>query len=143
MQRKANIRFVAFTAAVALVAGAVGVSIAQMSEAGTDDNRGHLIAYVWADNPRAPSYTPSERYRFTSSRSNVTISRASPGAYAVKLGNLSTPGGHAQVTAYGAGADHCKVVRWGLSGKDQEIHVACFAANGTPDDTQFTLAFFD
>jgi hypothetical protein len=137
-----RMRVAAFATAFAVIVGVLAFSMGR-SEAAGEGNRGQLVAYVWAENAKAASYSPSEGYRFVASKGAVTITRASAGVYTVKIGNSGVSGGHAQVTAYGQGAEHCKVLRWGMSGKDQDVHVSCFAANGTAADTQFALAFFN
>jgi hypothetical protein len=127
--------------AVALIAALLTVSVARTAEA--QENRGQLVAYVWAENAKSPSYSPSEKYRFNTTKGAVTITRSNTGVYVVKLANLATQGGHAQVVAYGADNSHCKIVRWNPAGKDQEIHVSCFRTDGSPADSQFALAFFN
>lgn len=52
------------------------------------------------------------------------------------------PGGHVQVTAYGAeDADYCKVVSWVTGGADFTVTVKCFNANGAASDSRFDMLF--
>ncbi len=69
--------------------------------------------YVWANNVTSASYTPSLTYSYNSRGGANTITRSAAGIYQVKIGNLSTTGGHVQVTSYGAGSVNCKVQSWG------------------------------
>lgn len=113
-------------------------------DAWAQQNAGQPIAYVWADQPKAAqAYTPSAGYSFNAKKGANQITRTGAGTYQVKLGNAKTSGGHAQVSAYGAGSDHCKIVSWNPAGADEVINVACFNAAGAPTDAQFALIFFN
>src|SRR5688572_15560374 len=103
MESKRYFSATQLTALATAFALAVGLFAFQMgrSEAAGEQNRGQLVAYVWAENKSAPSYSPSDAYRWVMSKGAVTITRASVGVYTVKLGNSGVPGGHGQVTAYG------------------------------------------
>ena len=50
------------------------------------------LAYVWANNPTAASYTPSTTYSHNSSGSPVSITRSSAGRYAVTFAGLGGSG---------------------------------------------------
>lgn len=74
----------------------------------------------------------------------VTASRTSAGNYNVLLGNLGSGqrGGTVQVTAFGTGANHCKIVSWGNAAgapSTLALTVRCFATNS---DTATDTAFF-
>lgn len=129
--------------ATALFAGAMTFAAALTAEA-AEPNKGQLAAYVWAENPKAAAaYTPSAGYQFNITKAVNSITRTGDGKYAVKLVGVKSAGGHAQVTAYGAGTDFCKVVSWNPAGNDTSVNVACFTHDGKPADTQFALAFFN
>ena len=52
--------------------------------------------------------------------------------------------GHAQATAYGSSAEHCKVQDFGASGSAQQdlaISVNCFSPTGAPENSLFTVAY--
>jgi hypothetical protein len=102
---------------------------------------GSDLAYVWADQPTAASYVPSQPYQANSSSATNRIQRLGTGSYLVKLPNLGRSAGHVQVTAYGPGPERCKVVSWGPIGTEQDIKVLCNTRNGTPVDTRFTLTY--
>jgi hypothetical protein len=89
-------------------------------------------AYLWADQPTAPSYTPSLAYQFNSSGATNTVVRTGVGRYTAKLPNLGSQTGQVQVTAYGTGSERCKVERWYPSGTTQQVNVRCFTSTGTP-----------
>lgn len=94
-------------------------------------------AYLWANQPSTASYTPSTTYQWNSTGVNNTISRTGVGRYTANLPGMSFIGGTVEVTAYGTGSNHCKVVSWFGSSVD----VACFTAAGAPADTLFTLNY--
>ncbi len=98
-------------------------------------------AYVWADQETAASYVPVHRYQFNTQPGELSITRSGAGAYSVKIPGQGQTGGHVQVTAYGTGAERCKVESWGLSGADQFVRVRCFNARGSPADAKFTLSY--
>jgi len=104
--------------------------------------QGEGWGYVWADNPTADKYTPTEAYSYNSSGKEIEISRRSTGRYKVTfygLGGGKIAGGNVQVTAYGPGNEFCKVEYWISGGLDFIVHVRCFTASGNPVDTRFSL----
>jgi hypothetical protein len=102
---------------------------------------GYDLAYVWADQPTAPSYVPSPPYQANSSGATNRIQRLGTGAYLVKLPNLGQAAGHVQVTAYGPGPERCKVGGWGPNGTEQDIRVFCYTPRASRADTRFTLSY--
>jgi hypothetical protein len=94
-------------------------------------------AYLWANQPSTASYTPSTTYQWNSTGVNNTITRTGVGRYTANLPGMSFVSGTVEVTAYGAGSNHCKVVSWFTSSVD----VACFTAAGAPADSLFTLNY--
>jgi hypothetical protein len=98
-------------------------------------------AYLWANQPTSPSYTPSLSYQFNSSGSTNTVMRTGVGAYTALLPNLGTAAGVVHVTAYGGGTEVCKVGSWDPSGSTQQVHVQCFTSGGAPVDTLFTMTY--
>ena len=112
-----------------------------MSYANHTGVAGSDLAYVWANQPTAASYVPSQPYQANSSGATNQIQRLGTGFYLVKLPNLGRSAGHVQVTAYGPGPERCKVVSWGPNGTEQDIRVLCNTRNGTPVDTRFTLTY--
>jgi hypothetical protein len=101
------------------------------------------IAFVWADQPTADSYTPSTTYQFNATGATNTVTRSGVGDYLVRmpgLGNL--PAGHVKVTSYGTSdASTCKVGYWGESGSDRLVNVLCHDSWGFPVDTYYTVTY--
>jgi hypothetical protein len=100
------------------------------------------LAYAWANSPNAASYTPSLPYSYNSAGGPITVTRSGEGDYAVKfagLGGNGLVGGNVQVTPYGSGREHCKVLNWSSGGPDFIANVRCFNSIGIPDDTRFTI----
>jgi len=97
--------------------------------------------FVWANNPTAANYTPTATYAYNSAGGPITITRASPGVYAVSFANLGgqgKAGGHVQVTAYGTGSETCKVASWASAAADFVANVRCFSAAGAAADSRYT-----
>lgn len=94
-------------------------------------------AYLWANQPSTASYTPSTTYQWNSTGVNNTITRTGVGTYTANLPGMSFVGGTVEVTAYGSGSAHCKVVSWFTT----SVNVACFTAAGAPTDSLFTLNY--
>jgi hypothetical protein len=101
------------------------------------------MAFLWANQPTAASYTPNLFYQFNSSGAANTVVRTGVGAYIASLPNLGAATGHVQVTAYGTGSERCKVANWSPSGSTQQVNVRCFTSTGTPVDTLFTMTYVD
>jgi len=100
------------------------------------------LAYVWANNPTASSYTPIPTYSYNSSGGSVLITRSGPGVYAVRfmgLGGNGKAGGQVQVTAYGSGKENCKIRNWSSGGADFVVNIQCFALHGAPVNTRYTV----
>jgi hypothetical protein len=99
------------------------------------------VAYVWANNPTSPSYTPSTSYNFNPSGALNTITRLGTGYYDVQLPNMATSGGDVELTAYGSDSSRCKVSNWSPLGSTEYVYVRCYNTAGAPIDTYFTLTF--
>jgi hypothetical protein len=98
------------------------------------------MAYVWAEQPLAGSYSPSVPYRFNPSGGPVTITRTAPGSYSVTWQGADPQiidGGDVQVTAYGTGNAQCKVERW----TGDIALIRCLGPTGAPMDSQFTALY--
>lgn len=122
-------------------AGAATNSAFIVQYARQDTNNG-AGAHLFAGNPTAESYNPSSIYSWNSSGGINRIQRIATGIYDAFLPGLAVAGGSVQITAYGAGADHCKVQSWGPSGSEQRIRVRCFDTTGAASDAAFSLNFF-
>jgi len=104
------------------------------------------MAFLWADQPTAPAYTPNPSYQFNSSGATNTVVRAGVGAYTVSLPNLGSATGHVEVSAYGTGGERCKVAAWLPSlpaGSAEQVDIRCFTSTGPPADTRFAMTYVD
>jgi hypothetical protein len=100
------------------------------------------VSYAWANHPTASQYDPEPVYSHNASGGRIMISRGGVGVYTLRFvgfGGKGAGGGHVQVTAYGAGADQCKVASWGYAAPDFIVNVRCFQPNGAPADTRYTV----
>ncbi|HVR99559.1 MAG TPA: hypothetical protein VMW27_23245 [Thermoanaerobaculia bacterium] len=135
------------------------VLVSLASAAMADPGRGTATqCYVWANNA-SPAigvpYTPSNVYSYNSigRAAGITVTKTAVGVYTVTcrgvgggalFGGSGTwgPGGHVQVTAYGAeDADYCKVANWTTGGADFSANVRCYNHQGAPSDNRFDLLF--
>ncbi|HZI16445.1 MAG TPA: trypsin-like serine protease [Myxococcus sp.] len=96
-------------------------------------------AYLWADQPTAPSYAPYRYYSYNSKGGTNTVTRSGTGIYQASLPGFGTIGGNVQVTAYGSTTHHCKVAGWGYN----SVSVRCFDAAGSLADSYWTLRYTD
>lgn len=108
---------------------------------GTFGNAAQGLAFLWADQPTAASYTPDAGYQFNSTGGTNTITRSGVGAYTVNIPGFDKVGGHVQVSAYGQTAARCKVADLGQDSDGAHVGVICFDKTGTAADQQFSLAF--
>ena len=98
------------------------------------------LAYAWANDPSAPSYSANPFFRHNPNGGNVTVTRQSVGLYTVLWSSLSLSAKtDVQVTAYGPGSSVCKIEGWG----PQSVRVRCFdPGTGAPLDSRFDIMFF-
>jgi hypothetical protein len=104
------------------------------------------VAFVWADQPTASSYTPGPGFNYNSTNNLNTVVRTAVGSYSVTLTGLSKEGGDVQVTAVNAvqstsNPARCKSDGWGTNGSANVAKVECFDSSGAPADEMFSLAF--
>lgn len=96
------------------------------------------LAYAWADQPSSAYYSPSAAYSSSPVGGVITITNYGLGVYSIAWTGVAweiRDLGNAQVTAYGEGAEQCKV-----TGSSQEtVGVMCFAPNGARVNTYFTV----
>jgi len=100
------------------------------------------IAFLLADQPTNPSYTPNTNYQYNSTGGTNLVVRSSTGLYVAILPGLYPFGGDVQVTAYGT-SGRCYVVDWNPIDIEETlgVKVACVDASGTAADQEFSLAF--
>ena len=119
---------------------------------------GGTVVLSLANNPSPPlntPYRPDPDYSFNAvdGSDGISVTKTALGTYLVACtgvsgGPLLGPGGHVQVSAYGAGVNtFCHVGGWGTGGKDFTASVYCFGrGSGTgggpaPADSLFDLLF--
>jgi hypothetical protein len=98
-------------------------------------------AYLWADQPSNPSYTPTSSYSYNSTGGSNTIQRPATGTYTVNLPGLGGANGSVMVTAHGSSSTHCNLLRWGSGPGNRPIEVRCWDTTGALADSTFSLAF--
>ena len=120
---------------------AVNGDFAAMYQARTTPPPGGWIAFLWANQPTSPSYSPSSSYSYNSMGGTNIINRDTVGLYFAFLPGIHTNGGNPQVTAYGSTAAHCEVVDWYHNRAGVNVVVQCVNAAGQPADEYFDLSF--
>jgi hypothetical protein len=95
------------------------------------------IAFAWAGNPTAASYTPDPNYSYNPSGA-ISITRNSMGFYEVDFLGLTAGGGTVQVAAYGSSSTTCTSAGW--TTPDFRAEVACYTAGGVSTDSPFVVA---
>src|SRR5437588_1037230 len=88
------------------------------------------FGYVFANRPRAASYTPSLPRQYNSKGGLNHVTRTGTGSYTVHLPGLQTGGGNVKVTPVGSGPNTCKVKTWNrnVANTAELVHVRCFTA---------------
>jgi hypothetical protein len=116
------------------------------------------LCYLWANNasPQLNTpYQPDADYSFNAVNGSdgISVTKVATGTYEVTCtgvggGPLLGPGGHVQVSAYGAGVNtFCHVGSWGTGVKNFTASVYCFGKGGgggggpAPADSAFDLLF--
>lgn len=98
-------------------------------------------AFALATQPANPSYAPHPSYASNPGGGAITATRTGTGAYTITFAGMfgiGTGGGHAQVTAYGAGSARCRVRSWG----NENVNVRCFDASGAPADSAYSVLYW-
>ncbi len=99
------------------------------------------LAYAWANNASADTYTPSALYSYNPTSAAISISRSAVGTYNVsfdEFAGVGFNGGNVLVTAYGGGAQRCKVSSWGSS----NANILCLDTAGSAVDANYTVMFW-
>lgn len=99
-------------------------------------------AYLWASAPMADSYQPQDKHQEMSNGGKANVVRHADGHWEVILPELTTEGGHAQVTPWGAGPRLCTVSGLYVFANGKHIHVWCKdSTTGDPINIGFMLAY--
>ncbi len=99
-------------------------------------------AFAYANQPTAASYSPQTSGSWNPSGTSK-VTRLGKGFYQVHFNNLgaqlTSHGGHVQVSAVGAGSAYCKLVEeWG-GNPNLSVTVQCYGLVGQPADAKFTV----
>ncbi|HED17471.1 MAG TPA: hypothetical protein ENI64_11735 [Gammaproteobacteria bacterium] len=101
--------------------------------------------YAWANNPTIANYIPLSTYSYNSSGGSITVTRRGAGTYTIRfagLGGQGSAGGHAQVSAYGAGSAMCKINNWDSARADFTVNVRCYKSGRQAIDSKFLVNVF-
>jgi hypothetical protein len=111
---------------------------------------------VWAHDVTSANYVPSTWYQYNSTGATNTAGNfggATVGSYWVQYPGLNAWGpdsgwgevvsSTALVTAYGSGAEYCKLNNWHNSTGGSTVEINCFNASGAPVNTRFVSAFMN
>lgn len=101
---------------------------------------GTNVAFVYADQPSASSYTPQKAFRYSSSGSIPHVTRGGVGLYTVAIDGMPF-GGSAQITAVSSAVRHCNLTSIAFTDPSQRLGVRCFDKNGDRADSAFTLSY--
>src|SRR6516162_4977758 len=99
------------------------------------------IAFLWANHPTAPSYTPAAHWNFNSTGARNTINRENTGVYLAFLPGMTAKSGNPQVTAYNRTAVRCEVADWFHNQVGATVSVLCVNSAGLAADTRFNLSY--
>jgi probable HAF family extracellular repeat protein len=103
------------------------------------------IAYAWANQPTAASYTPAPQYAYNSAGGLIQIARQSTGVYDVAFESLPGWGNNglssaAAVTAYGSSTIACSLASYASSPNRAVATVSCFnVVTKVLADSRFTV----
>ena len=117
--------------------GIVGAAI--IVTAGPSSNR---FAYALANQPSAPSYTPSTADQYVSSGGSITIVRQSDGIYDVTFPNMTKGAGQREIVQVSSTSGNnilCQIGSWNPGGAGIVARVYCFSTTGLPVDGQFSI----
>jgi hypothetical protein len=101
---------------------------------------GASVAYLLANQPATPTYTPPAASRFSTEGGTPSVKWLSKGRYEVRLPNFET-GGAAFVTAMGDGKQRCQLDSLPTAGSPKVVRVRCFTAAGAAANSPFALSF--
>jgi uncharacterized protein YjdB len=107
--------------------------------AGASSNR---FAFALANQPSAPSYTPSPADQFVSSGGQITVLRQSDGVYDVTFPNMTKGAGQREVVMVSptSGSNvSCQIGSWNPGGGGTVARVYCFSTTGLAVDGPFSI----
>lgn len=136
----------AWARSIMLVLSMMLMSSPLLSISTTAAQSNRSLAYLWANDPTAESYTPDERYQYNSTGEVNTITRTDVGLYTVTMPGMSGGNGNVQITATSGSTDaapfeighHCFI---GGKATGSSFQVKCLGTGGTPVDTGFMMLY--
>ncbi len=116
------------------------VNLIYTLDAGLKGFGGQRVAYLWANEKSAATYTPDTNYQYAAAGASAQITRQGPGRYTVTLPGMPK-GGAAEVATYGSPNRACQVGSIRTSGTPQMVQIRCFDLAGNLKDAKFSLAY--
>ena len=107
--------------------------------AGASSNR---FAFALANQPSAPTYTPSTADQYSSAGAAITIQRQSDGVYDVTIPNMTKGAGQREVVLVSPTSGSnigCQIGSWNPGGTGIVARVYCFSTTGLPVDGAFSI----
>jgi V8-like Glu-specific endopeptidase len=104
-------------------------------------------AFWWAQSGTTPgTYNAASSFARAFVNSSVqpvtsTITRISQGLYDAVTPQVGSLPANIQVTAYGSGAEHCKIGKYSAGGGTVRVRVRCNAPSGALADSQFFVSY--
>ena len=131
----------------AVGSGTVNVTATSEGVAGTavivtNGPSGNRFGFALANQPSAPTYTPSATDQFASGGSPITIARQSDGVYDVTFPNMAKGAWQREVvliSGTSGGNVSCQIGSWNTAGGGTVARVYCFSTTGLPVDGQYAI----
>lgn len=126
-----------------VVSVAAGTSVSDSAVSAAAPLLSNRFAYVWADQPGSPIYTPNSSYAYNATGGSIQITRWGVGTYSVAF-NSTTSWASGKygfaITAYGASTSRCLMLAHHTAGTQLVVDVHCFNfLNRVNTDSYFTL----
>ena len=105
------------------------------------DAGNETLGYVWKSDASAAFEIANPTYAHNPSGGQISTAKLGTGLYRVTFTGIGGYGhneGLPIVTGYGSSSDRCQLVYW----NGDEVDVACFASDGSPQDSRFALVWF-
>jgi hypothetical protein len=132
----------------AVAAGAVTITATSEGVSGTAiiltaAASGNRFAFALANQPSAPSYTPSQADQFVSGGGSITVARQSDGVYDVTFPNVPKGAGQREVVMISSTSGSnvgCQIGSWNPNGGGGIVaRVYCFSTTGLAVDGPFSI----
>ncbi len=95
----------------------------------------NVVAYAWADQSSAASYTPASANSYNAAGGPITATRTAAGTYTMTFDGLSLIAGDVQISTFGS-SERCSVSSWSGS----TVNVSCVNASGVATDARYMLS---